>query len=175
MLISVVLKSVSNNIWIDTHKLLNYGFDNYNSVNLGFKNEFIKNIEVDNGDSDFVTGIIGENVSVTVPKGFENAIEKNIVLKDKIEAPISKGQVLGQVEYISDSEVIATANIVSTSDISLTGMYKAMSKTSLHPEFNLWWLSIILLFIIWRFIVIKRRAKRKRRFSRNNLTYKGKY
>lgn len=175
MLISVVLKSNGNNIWVDTHKLLNYGFDNFDSTTLGFKNEFIDNIEVEQGDSNFVTGIIGEDVKVTLPKDFENSITKNVVINDKITAPITKGQVLGQVEYKVDDEIIATANIVSTSDISLTGVYKAISKTSVFPKVNPWWLAVIGLIVLWRFAVSKKRSKRRRRYSKSSLTYKGKY
>src|SRR5690606_27654092 len=42
-LISVVLKANGNNVYIDTHKLLNYGFDNFSNVKVAFKNEFIDN------------------------------------------------------------------------------------------------------------------------------------
>lgn len=174
MLISVVLKSVGNNLWIDTHKLLNYGFDNFDNTILSFKNEFIENIKIENGDNSFVTGINGEDVSVTLPKGSANSIKRNIVLNDTMEAPISKGQVLGQIEYILNNEVITTSNIISTSDINLAGVYNTMSNSSFLSSFNpLLLLGFPIIFMIWRFSIIRKKSKRKK-YVNPNLNYKSK-
>nr|WP_252187581.1 D-alanyl-D-alanine carboxypeptidase family protein [Anaeromonas gelatinilytica] len=176
MLISVVLKSTGNNLWIDTHKLLDYGFNNFTTTILGFKNEFVKNIEIKNGNNSFVTGVNGKDVSITLPKGTKNSVTKNIILNDNLEAPISKGQVLGKIEYILNDEVITTSNIISTSDIKLMGVYASISNSSLFSNFYPWLLiGLPILFIIWSFSTIRKKIKKKKYATKSDITYKEKY
>ncbi len=166
-LISVVLKAVGTNVYIDTHKLLNYGFDNFSNVKVAFKNEFVDNIDVENGDKQFVTGIVGNDLYTLVPKGKESEVKRNIVLPEKISAPISKGQVIGKVELKLDNKVIDTCNIVSAMEINQKAAFDVIKLDSKSSIFKKWWLWLIMLFIVWRiYIEIKRKnIKRKRRQS----------
>lgn len=165
-LISVVLKTTGNNVFIDTHKLLNYGFDNFSSVKLAFKNEFIDNIDVENGDKSIVTGIVGNDLYSLVPKGRESEINRNIVLPEKISAPISKGQVIGKIELKLDGKVIETANIVSAMEINQKGAFAVTSIKSNSSIFKKWWLWLIIIALGWRISVeFKRKRIRRRRQS----------
>lgn len=171
-LISVVLHAVGTNVYVDTHKLLNYGFDNYTTKQLSFKNEFIKNIDVIKGDKPFVTGIINKSVFSIIPRGRENDIVKDIILPDKITAPITKDQVIGRVEYKLDGEVIAAANIVSAMEINQKGIIRVVETTDGKSLFKKWWFWFIVMFIIWRiFIGYKRYKRAKRRRLRREITF----
>lgn len=165
MLISVVLKSQGNNLWIDTHKLLNYGFNNFDKKMLGFKNEFVQNINVDNGNKEFVTGVISEDVPVSIKNDMEDTISKNIKINDNIKAPIEIGQVLGSIEYIAGDKVIQTTNIVSAEEISLVGGYNNIASASIFESFSIWSVIPIILFIlILKMNILRRRKKRKRKY-----------
>ncbi|MFA5523931.1 MAG: D-alanyl-D-alanine carboxypeptidase family protein [Tissierellales bacterium] len=165
-LISVVLKTTGNNVFIDTHKLLNYGFDNFSSVKLAFKNEFIDNIEVENGDISIVTGIIGDDLFALIPKGRESEVKRNIVLPDKVSAPVSKGQVIGKIELKLDSKIIETTNIISAMEINQKGAFAISNLQTNSTILNKWWLWLIIFFILWRTSVeFKRRKIKKRRQS----------
>mgnify|MGYP006277994685 CR=1 FL=1 len=174
-LISVILSSDGKNKWVDTHKLFNYGFNNFSTETIAFKKEFVKNIEVEHGDKNFVTGIIDNNIYATIPNNSQNDINKNIILSDKVKAPISKGQVLGKIEYSIDGKIIGMANIISTEEINMKPVYKAVSNSGFNVILDKWWIIFIVLFVIWRYSVAIKRKRRKRRKSKLNLTYKGKY
>lgn len=163
-LISVVLKSNGTNVYIDTHKLLNYGFDNFSNVKIAFKNEFINNIDVENGDKQFVTGIVGSDLYSLVPKGRENEVKRRVVLPEKISAPISKGQVIGKIELNLDNKVIDTCNIVSAMEVNQKAVFDVVKLDNKSSILKKWWVWIILLFIVWRtYLELKRKNIRKRR------------
>ncbi|MGF7056474.1 D-alanyl-D-alanine carboxypeptidase family protein [Brassicibacter mesophilus] len=162
--ISVVLHAVGTNVYIDTHKLLNYGFDNFTNMNIAFGNEFIRNVVVENGDIPIATGIVGQNLYAIVPKGRENDIKKKIILPDKIKAPVTKGQVLGKIEYTLDNKAIGTANIVSAMEVNQRAVYDVVNPKSSNSLFKKWWFWIIVILISWRiYIEFKRRKRRNKR------------
>lgn len=171
-LIAVVLNAQGNNIWIDTHKLLNYGFDNFDSKQIAFTNEFIKNIDVEYGDKPYVTGIIGQNLFVNIPKGKENDIKREVMIGEKINAPITKGQVIGRIEYKLDDKVIGAANIISTDEINKKAVYEVVNTAIEFTLFKQWWFWLIILLVFWRFIVITKRRKRRNRRSKLKFNYR---
>lgn len=171
--IAVVLGAVGTNVYVDSHKLLNYGFDNFETKTLGFKNEFIENIDVDLGDMPFATGIIGENLNVILSKGQGDNITRNIVLPDKIKAPISKDQLLGTIEYKLNDEVIGRANIVSAMEVNQKAIHAVLDIEPKETVLAYWWLIPIILFAIWRTSIgLKRRKKRRRRTSTISYTHR---
>ncbi|SDZ34526.1 D-alanyl-D-alanine carboxypeptidase (penicillin-binding protein 5/6) [Proteiniborus ethanoligenes] len=162
-LISVVLKANGNNVYIDTHKLLNYGFDNFSNVKVAFKNEFIDNIDVENGDKPFVTGIVGSDLFNLIPKGKEAQVKKNIILPQKISAPVNKGQVIGRIELTLDNKIIGTCNIVSAMEVNQKAAFEVVNIEG-SSILKKWWFWLIFLFIVWRtYIELKRRKIKKRR------------
>lgn len=167
-LIAVVLKSPKKAIWIDTHKLLNYGFNNFESRQVAFKREFVKNINVENGTLPIVTGIIDEDIFVNIRKGDLDKITKEIIVSDKISAPVSIGQVIGKIEYKLNGKVLATANIVAATKSNLTPIKKVVVKA--NDRFKLYYLKwftifLIIIFIIFRIyiLILKRKRRKKRR------------
>lgn len=163
-LISVVLKANGNNVYIDTHKLLDYGFDNFSNIKIAFKNEYINNIDVENGDKPFVTGIVGDDLHILVPKGKEGEVKRNVVLPEKVSAPVSKGQVIGKVELKLDNKVIDTCNIVSAMEINQKAAFDVVKLNNEGFFLRKWWIWPIVLFLVWRtYIEVKRRIIRRRR------------
>ena len=167
-LIAVVLKSDGDELFADIHKLLNYGFNNFEKTNMCSKNQFVDNIPIIDGEQDFVAGITKEDLILTIPKGSHNEIEKRIKINDEIYAPIEKNQVLGEIEYFLNDEILGKTDIISTLDIDkvpdITLKDKLMSK---------WYVFLfIAIFLLWIDSNIKRRQRRKRRRalyeSRNN-------
>ena len=164
-LISVVLKSAGKNIYSDTHKLLDYGFDNFNEINLSFKNEFIKNIEIDDGSLDLVAGVTDKNLSTLVPKGSSDKIEKKINISKTIEAPIKKGAVLGNIEYFLGGKSIGKVNVVSTVNVEKIPTTKIFTTFIFH---NLWILILVLFSILLLRKIIKYNKRKRRKRRRNN-------
>lgn len=158
-LIAVVLKSNGNEVFADMHKLLNYGFDEFEKTNIAIKDQFIDNIEIENGTIPVVAGVIKENLTMSINNGSLDNINEKILVSDNLEAPIEDGQVLGKVEYYVNDELIGDAEIISTLNVETIP-----SPSILEMILDKWYFLLIGLLIILRFIsVIKRKRKRRRR------------
>lgn len=161
-LIAVVLKANGREVYADIHKLLNYGFDNYQKIAIAHREQFIKNIEISNGTNPVVAGILKEDIYASIPKGYEDRVERKIYIHDTIVAPVEKGQVLGKVEYYLDGQLLGKADIVSTLDIGevppLSFAQKILSK---------WYFPVIGILIFGRMLSFRKQRLRKKR--RNSL------
>jgi len=165
-LIAVVLKAPRTEVWSDTHKLLNFGFNNFENIKVASKREFIQNIDVANGNIPFVTGIVDQDVFVNIRKSDEGKITKNVVLSDKISAPISVGQVIGKIEWKIDDSILTISNVVAASSSDLTPVQEAIIKATDKFKVNIKVVMIIIaiLFITLRiYISILKRKRRKQR------------
>ncbi|NLY86501.1 MAG: D-alanyl-D-alanine carboxypeptidase [Tissierellia bacterium] len=156
-LIAVVLKSSGKNIYSDIHKLLNYGTNNFEKVKIGYGNKFIDNFPVENGVIPFVAGITKSDTYYIVEKSKVDLIEEKIT-KNTLEAPISKGQVIGKVEYYLEGRKISETDIISTMDIDLIPVPTLLDKIK-----SKWYLIVFLLLFLIRLWNLNRRRKRYRR------------
>ena len=156
-LIAVVLKANGREVYIDIHKLLNYGFDNYEKANIAIKDQFIDNIKISNGTNPLVAGIIKDNLSVSIPKGSVDNIDRKVLIDDEIKAPIQKGETLGVVEFYLQDQLLGQSDIISTLDIEET-----IPINSPHWFLDKWYIPLIGFLVIIR-IIIFLRSKRKRR------------
>lgn len=118
-LLAVVFKSSGKNIWIDTHKLFDYGFNNFESKPITLKNKYIGNIDVKNGEFPFVAAVSADELFLMMKKNEALDLEENIVLADKIDAPVYKDQVLGIVEYSKNGKVLGQSKIIAAHDVNL--------------------------------------------------------
>lgn len=161
-MISVILKSTEKQVYVDTYKILNYGFNNFNSTILGYSNQFIENLNIENGSLPYASTVLDKDVYYLLNPDEVSRIEKNLKFKDNIVPPISKGQILGSAEYYLDGNLLAEQNIISTVDIKLTPKDKLM-------EFFLdrWYLFLIVASIVLLIIIrISFLKKRKKRYNR---------
>ncbi|MBU5427193.1 D-alanyl-D-alanine carboxypeptidase [Tissierella pigra] len=156
-LIAVVLKSSGKNIYSDIHKLLNYGVENFENINIGFANKFIDNFSVNKGTVPFVSGITKNDTTIIVKNDRKNSIEEKITVSENLEAPIAKDQVIGKVEYILDNEVIGSTDIVSTMDVD-----KIPAPNIFKILLGKWYLFIFGLLLFLRIWSLNQRKKRRR-------------
>jgi len=122
-LIAVVLKSQGKNIWTDAGALLDYGFDNFEPINVMEKGKIISSEKVKYGDS--VEMETGGDFSTVVPRG-TNPITTKTVVKSGITAPVKKGDVLGDLEILQDGKKIGSVPLIATEDIP-------------RKVYTLWW------------------------------------
>ena len=163
-LIAVVLKADGLNVYADTHKLLNYGFENYSNVIVGHTNEFIDNIVIGGGDTPYVAGILDRNITYPMSILNQNNIEKKIKISEDLKAPIEKGQIIGQAEFLLDGKVIGGGNIISTASVLINP-----SSTFWGKIIHNWYLFVFLIAIILRVYTLAMRKKRKRTKSKGTM------
>lgn len=160
-LIAVVLKSNGNMVFSDSQELLDFGFDNFNNMPIANINEFIDNIPITDGESSVIAGVLDRNIIYPISESNLNMIEKKVTFQEDLKAPIDKGQILGQVEYLLDGKVIGGGNILSTTFVE-------MDPNSVMPGklLSKWYLFVFATYFIIRVYALQRR-KKKRRVSRS--------
>ncbi|HML38582.1 MAG TPA: D-alanyl-D-alanine carboxypeptidase family protein [Bacillota bacterium] len=132
-LIAVIMGSpASKTRFAEAAKLLDYGFANYDAVNLAEKGEPMGTVVIEKGTPNMVNAVAPENISVLVKKGDKDSIRGELDYHGTVSAPIAKGDQVGElVIYQNDSE-IARYPIVAEEDVnksSLIQIYLRMIKT----------------------------------------------
>lgn len=96
--IAVILGAETSAIrFAEAKKLLDYGFSNYENVTVAEKDKVQKSIKVDKGSPEKVEAVAKEDCGVLVKKGEGESIEIRVEWKASIEAPIKKGERLGEL------------------------------------------------------------------------------
>ena len=102
-------------------KLLDFGFANYSL----YKSDSSKigKISVYGGKNDFVE-IESYEFEVLLNKGYDGKIQYKVELDEYIEAPVSKGDVVGRVIYSIDGENVGTSDIVCSDNVAKIGFWE---------------------------------------------------
>ena len=102
----------------EAQKLLDYGFSNYEATSFGKKGDIINTINVNKGTSATVNAILEEDAQVLTKKSNSSEISQEINLSDNINAPILKGQKLGEITYKINGNTVSCVNLVADKDVS---------------------------------------------------------
>lgn len=117
-LIAVVLKAPSTKVrFSEASKLLDYGFSTYSYSEFGKKDDVVKSVTVNKGTIKNVNAVLENSTGALVKKGEEKNLVQNVNLQDIIQAPVTRGQTLGEVTYSLNGEVVGRTNIIAQSDI----------------------------------------------------------
>ncbi|MDD6022607.1 MAG: D-alanyl-D-alanine carboxypeptidase family protein [Acutalibacteraceae bacterium] len=137
-LVAVVMGSQTSDDRFETAKtLLNYGFANYESVNLTADESLITDVKVIRGAEDTVKPGHEEFKSVTLKKGDKDKISAEINLSTDAEAPIENGQTLGSINFVLNGEIISKCRLFSPQQIKRTtyaDVIKAMLRSLTHKK-----------------------------------------
>lgn len=118
-LIAVVLRAPTPKVRFSEAKLLlDYGFNTYDFKKIATKGEIFQNIEVKKGTESNINLVFENDGGVLIKKSEENKINQELNINENIEAPIRAGDVLGNINYYLDNELIFSANLVAEKDIS---------------------------------------------------------
>ena len=117
-LIAVIMRGETSSIrFSEAQKLLDYGFSNFEYVKFAKKDDIVKKVNIDKGISASIDAILETDSGCLIQKGKSKSISTNIILNDTISAPISKGQILGEIIYSLDGKEISKVNIVAKEDV----------------------------------------------------------
>ncbi len=126
-LIAVVMKAPTTKIrFAEAQKLLDYGFSMYSYREFGKKADVVKSVSVTKGTLKTVNAILENSTGALVKKGEEKNLVQNVNLGDAVQAPITRGQTLGEVTYSLNGEVVGRSNIVSEKDIPQISLWSMM-------------------------------------------------
>ena len=128
-LIAVVMGSpTSKERFADATKMLDYGFANYGICNTLVSDDELSPIELKKGVKDTVEIGLADGFSLLMKKSEIANMEKKITLPESVNAPISKNQKVGTVEFFSNGQSVGKCDIVSKEDIHAQNPIGMFSK-----------------------------------------------
>ncbi len=133
-LIAVVMRAPSSQERINNAKtLLDYGFSNYEFIKTSSKDEIVQNVSVQKGVINNVNLVYESTNGTVIKKGNSDGIKNEIIINEDIVAPISKGDVLGKVNFYLNDELIGTSNLIAEEEVK-----KMNSLNMFEYVSNLW-------------------------------------
>jgi D-alanyl-D-alanine carboxypeptidase (penicillin-binding protein 5/6) len=106
-----------------SQRLLEYGFRFFVTQNLLESNEEVRSADVWGGKKNAVSLGLAKDLIVTVPRAELPGLKIDYTFNNNIEAPISKGDILGSLSVKSGDTVIANANLVALEEVEPKGFF----------------------------------------------------
>lgn len=158
----------SKDSFTDTISLFEYGFSNYcYSEIIDEKEVVIKHpIRWQKGDDHAIINVANP-VSALLPKKYDKQkIEREIVMKEKLTAPIEKGEKVGEIKFLYDGKQIASEELTVGEKVKRSTI-KMVFGTIFGFIFGKWVMiplgTIVVIILIMRTIAIKKAEKRRKR------------
>lgn len=118
-LIAVVLGSDnSKDRFASAGKMLDWGFANYTSAELKVDEALLTDVNVISGTEKSIKPVPQDKIKVLVKKGDENNIVQSVDLAVDVEAPVEKGQILGEVKFFAADKQIGSIKLLSPKQVS---------------------------------------------------------
>ncbi|MCO4836942.1 MAG: D-alanyl-D-alanine carboxypeptidase [Oceanospirillaceae bacterium] len=126
-LISVVLGAAGTESRAqESQKLLTYGMRFFETHLLYDAGEVITQTRVWGGIEDNVDVLLEEELAVTIPRGQAKYIKATMDINPNIEAPLSKGDVLGKLVITLDEDVILERDLIASKALKEGGFIKGI-------------------------------------------------
>ena len=119
-LLSVVRGTASDSMRAqESQKILNFGFQFYDSVRLYEKGQTVSALKVWKGSlSELNAGSLQGDITIRVPRGTADKIKAEFVGMEPIVAPVSAGQRVGMVKVTLEGKPIAEYPVVALENIA---------------------------------------------------------
>jgi D-alanyl-D-alanine carboxypeptidase (penicillin-binding protein 5/6) len=123
-LLAVVLGAASDAARAsDAQKLLNYGFQAFDTVQLYSSGQPVSSLRVWKGESrDVAAGFVTDQY-LTLPKGKADKLALTMNATEPLVAPVAKGQRLGTVTVSLDGRAMAEFPLVALNDVLLANIF----------------------------------------------------
>jgi len=135
-LISIVLGTTSDNArTIESQRLLNYGFQFYDTVRLYRKKQEVTTIQLWKGKREMLKTGFNRDLYFSLPKGQTDKLKATMEYKQPLIAPISTGQKVGVVKFEFNGEPIAERSLVALETVDHANIF-SRAWDSLRLLFN---------------------------------------
>lgn len=132
-LISVVLGSETNNIrFSESEKILDYGFSNFEVMQINRKGETAGNVDIRKGMKVSVSVAYEDNEAILLKRGQKDKIKEELRLPEYMDAPVTAGDKGGEVMLILDNEAVGRIPLVATDDVPRATWLKMFWRMAVH-------------------------------------------
>lgn len=123
-LVSVVLGANSESARAtESQKLLNYGFQFYDTVKLYQKHQTVSTVKVWKGGADEVKAGFPYDLYLSVPKGFGDKLKATMETNQPLLAPIASRQRIGTLRVELDGKPYGEFPVVALEEVPLAGIF----------------------------------------------------
>ena len=134
-LLSVVLGADSDAIRTnDSQKLLNFGFQSFDTIELYAQERPVSTLKVWKGTADDVAAGFTAARYLTLPKGGADRLKLTLVAEEPLVAPITKGQRVGTVKVLLDGAPLAEFPLFALADVPAANIFGRA-----YDSVRLWW------------------------------------
>ena len=117
----------------ETMKLLDYGFANYSAQKGLPAEEKMAEIPITKGMADTVDAVVKEEISFLLKKDSGKEWETNVETLPIVDAPVKKGEKVGEVVYTISGKEVGRADLITAEDVE-----KADLGTMLERMLKIW-------------------------------------
>lgn len=123
-LVSVLLGAVSEAMRAsESQKLLNYGFQFYESTLVYKQAQTINTMRVFKGQDKTVAATVAKDFYLTLPKGDYAKVKASMTSQQPLIAPIKAGQVIGKITFSLNGKVINKQNLLAAKSVEQAGFF----------------------------------------------------
>ncbi len=127
-LIGVVLNCPD--MFADAEKMLDYGFENYETVTMIRAGRIAARVSVSGGEKSLLELTPGQDIIVPVKKGGSASYRTRVITDDEISAPVYKGDSCGYVEILDGDALLMRRELVAAEDIPDAGISYYFNRIS---------------------------------------------
>ena len=113
----------------ESAKLLTWGMNNFNLIQIAKANTPLEKAEVWLGKKDFIDTYVKEDIYKVIPKARKKLLKVTINYNGPIQAPISKDQVLGKLNLFYDDELIKQYDLLAFENIKRLNVFSRLAKS----------------------------------------------
>ena len=106
----------------ESQKLLNYGFQSFETVRLYKANQPVTRLRLYKGRQAEVGAGFPQDMYVTVPRGAGNRIQAQLITRQPMIAPVSRGQALGTVRLSVDGHPLGDHPLRALDNVAVAGL-----------------------------------------------------
>lgn len=123
-LLSVVLGTASDGVRAqESLKLLNFGFQFYDAVQLYAKDQAVSNLKIWKGTEKTLKAGFTSDFILAVPKGYAPRIKTELISQQPMMAPVTQGQVVGTMKVSLDGKPFGDYPVVAIEGVPLANFF----------------------------------------------------
>lgn len=115
----------------ESQKLLNYGFRFYETHRLYEAGKPLKQMRIWKGESEQLPLGLAEELYVTVPRGSYQELNASMSVSKTLQAPVKKGQQLGEVNVQLGDETLARRPLIALQAVAEGGLWQKLKDSVL--------------------------------------------
>jgi D-alanyl-D-alanine carboxypeptidase (penicillin-binding protein 5/6) len=108
---------------VESQKLLNYGFQFYESRLLYKRGQAISKLKVWKGRDETLSATVADDLYVTLPKNHISRLKASVVSKQPLIAPVSARQEVGAIRLSLDGKLVLERPLIAAQEMPVAGIF----------------------------------------------------